>query len=967
MSANGVMTIRKGIQAEFVPMAAWVRQHSLFDLISNIGFFRKYVTGRAFRRWHKGVRRKNFKRVRQVVQSRLFAARSTFAGALREIQAAVAELQNVHFAWANPNHMYSLQEYGELQVQTREQKAKPALDSIVDKIQKVLERLCREVQAQAVLYQDSIRNASELEDITGVELFQGGGGRPRPMVVIKQEKLERAANYARVMDELSQLGIFVRLVDYLFVEGVMACAVAGVEGLLALLTVHKQQTDKQAKALFQVFVSFEPKGVAFSPNEAAILNELNANALEGIISVAQGAPRLLFMRGYAHLFEGKPSGLNTLNILRNMPHLTALRAAINQTVIDDFSAAREAVRELDIGYRKIWDFGRTWDPDAYAAQPRSLSEIRRDLVLQRNWKGSLDRMKTNMAIGCLQLDAKPLRAELAPITAAALERIKLLLLNMARQATLALLDDVTARVQMLSAHPTQLDEFVNYMVLHTAQLDDRKLLSSQAGQVDDMYESLAAHEQKVPTADQVKHDDLTEALAAFQVQLTEGKEFIADHKEEELTTLNANVTALNEELQGIIASLHTDKFVDAKLDPDEVTADLEALLQHISGLGEAQALYNQYLTLFEAPTDDLSTLMLAEKVANSRYQLWRSVRDFLEQSHAWTEEPILDDDGAVLLNVEMVRQEVEDYAAKAYKAAKANKDDPVVARLKDIIDDFKELLPLVEELGNPALQARHWHEIFDIIKADIPPTETGEGLGPFSIRHLLQYDLLEQLDKLQVVGAAASKEAALEKALIKMQSDWEGLTLRVVEYKDTETYVVGGTDEVQSLLDDQVVKTQAMRASPFIKPLEAGVTSWERLLLAAQELLDNWLTCQATWQYLEPIFSSPDIIKQMPEEGEKFIQVDTTWRDVMEAAHSTPNVLALAKDPERLIRLEEANKLLEEIQKGLAAYLELKRLAFPRFFFLSNDEILEVLSETKDPTRVQPHLKKCFEGIDKLQ
>lgn len=148
---------------------------------------------------------------------------------------------------------------------------------------------------------------------------------------------------------------------------------------------------------------------------------------------------------------------------------------------------------------------------------------------------------------------------------------------------------------------------------------------------------------------------------------------------------------------------------------------------------------------------------------------------------------------------------------------------------------------------------------------------------------------------------------------------------------------------------------------------EAEVKDWYTKLFRMQLALDQWGKVQSTWLYLLPIFSSKYVVAQMPDEGRLYVNVDQTYKRYMQLVAQDSIVIKIAPQTGLLESMQMANEMLEKITVGVNNYLEKKRLYFPRFFFLSNDEMLEILSETKDPLKVQPHLIKCFEGINRLE
>lgn len=299
----------------------------------------------------------------------------------------------------------------------------------------------------------------------------------------------------------------------------------------------------------------------------------------------------------------------------------------------------------------------------------------------------------------------------------------------------------------------------------------------------------------------------------------------------------------------------------------------------------------------------------------------------------------------------------------------ANKKKPEASKkLKETITEIKyqdeEKSKAEEEPDQPDIdeEGEKIEKAAKVEKIEIPD----EKKVTFNLDNLMRKGLMSKLQLCVNVGERAYKEFVIEKDIKNMKAQWAIQDYELQMPDKATTFLIKNFEELEAILDEHLSKTQALLINPYKEQFSKEIDDWNQKLVLISDTLEEWNKLQRNWKYLAPIFESPDIAKQMANESNNFKRVDANWKHTMNQVKTIPNVLKACTDDPVLEKFRESNKALEIIQMKLKDYLEKKRASFGRFYFLSDDDLLSILSQTKDVRKVQDHLRKVFENIAQL-
>lgn len=407
MSSAGIVHVAPGEPSDCTPLSAWMRQGMMFKIIRNIPFYKFFLHRKMFTAWKENVRFLLFTKQRKKLTDRLFYARKSSSSSILSVKKCLLEIQNVQLL--NLDLKTCDKDVFIDQQTTQGMKANGKFDEamrlVVAEVQSVIVEV-NNMHSMARQEPNAHNGFSDTE-------------KAKSLVKIKQEKAEKKILRQRAKLEFNTLPEFIRFIDYMSVQTLVA---------LAVNTTHSfyDELVKPRKAgIFETMVRFSDSGTSFSPTCQEV-REMLDKLLENMINAVGNVNRVSYLNNKAN----NNAGPNIQAIVRENKQFRSIADHIQQRVVSDFDKAIEHAQSYE-SIRPIYDFNVAWDFEAYRAQQHDMASLKGMMELISNWSKELEKLR-NKPVGVLEVDSRRLKGELNPLREARLQEIKEYIKDIAR-------------------------------------------------------------------------------------------------------------------------------------------------------------------------------------------------------------------------------------------------------------------------------------------------------------------------------------------------------------------------------------------------------------------------------------------------------------------------------------------------------------------------------------------------------
>lgn len=426
--------------------------------------------------------------------------------------------------------------------------------------------------------------------------------------------------------------------------------------------------------------------------------------------------------------------------------------------------------------------------------------------------------------------------------------------------------------------------------------------------------------------------------------------------EEQSDAMRANIIAqdklVNDRIAEIVAQWNQEKPVSGTIQPDVASATLTTFetkiaslqddLQQVVKAKEALDLPGSADTSLDATLEEVRDF---QSVWSNLSTIWASLnetRDIL-----WT-----------AVQPRKIRSKVDDLIKSTKEMPSRMRQYAAFEHVQGILRGFLKVNSILSDLKSDAIRERHWHKIYKQIKPQKRFSPSSMTLGDVWDLNLVATEVI-----VKDIIAQAQGEMALEEFLKQVRETWQNYALEMVNYQN-KCRLIRGWDDLFAKCSENLNSLQAMKHSPYYKEFEEEALSWEDKLNRVHVLFDVWIDVQRQWVYLEGVFSgNVDIKHLLPIESGRFQNINSEFLAVMKKANKTPYVLDVLNIPNAQKSLERLAEMLNKIQKALGEYLEKERVSFPRFYFVGDEDLLEMIGNSNDTLRIAKHFKKMFAGV----